>query len=467
MEYNLQGRLSKITITTSTGTVVQEYTYDDNGIKVRQTQTGDGASTDTTYLVDFLNHTGYAQVLEETEHGADGNIAKIITYTIGHDVISQFSTAMEAQVVALGGVGASLFFLYDGHGSNRGVTDANGKILQRYNYDAYGNAIGFNPADAFTNLLYSGEQFNPTSGLQYLRARWYNPQAGRFNRVDPFAGNIDDPQSLHKYAYTHNNPIMGIDPSGYFSLIELFNVTTIIGMLSGALIGGIRGGAKGALAGLAMGGTLAFPMALLGLSISVGIAAVTGLSMAAATGITVAGFTTYGLYSGVDAYMNAENDRERIAACMSIVLVIGGATYSSYNIMKMPKLPPNSADKTLLFPKSKSEWGAFLSEIYAFFKGEVVVAREVTILSGGVRARVDLVTKNIFTGRYTLVESKYGPNANFTPNQNVVYQKIRKDGAVIVGYTADAAGMPYGTVLRPQSVRIDQWDHANPAYTSF
>jgi RHS repeat-associated protein len=72
-----------------------------------------------------------------------------------------------------------------------------------------------------TSLLYSGEQTDKT-GLQYLRARYYDPRIGRFNRLDPFAGNFTDPLSLHKYLYVHGDPINGIDPSG-----ELF--TDIVG----------------------------------------------------------------------------------------------------------------------------------------------------------------------------------------------------------------------------------------------
>ncbi len=48
----------------------------------------------------------------------------------------------------------------------------------------------------------------------YLRARYYDLSNGRFNRLDPFAGNMGDSQSLHKYAYVHGDPVQGIDPSG-------------------------------------------------------------------------------------------------------------------------------------------------------------------------------------------------------------------------------------------------------------
>jgi RHS repeat-associated protein len=62
--------------------------------------------------------------------------------------------------------------------------------------------------------LYSGEQFDSKIGQQYLRARYYDPATGRFYRLDPFFGNLSDPLSLHKYLYTHADPVNEIDPNG-------------------------------------------------------------------------------------------------------------------------------------------------------------------------------------------------------------------------------------------------------------
>jgi RHS repeat-associated protein len=84
--------------------------------------------------------------------------------------------------------------------------------------------------------LYSGEQFDSKIGQQYLRARYYDPATGRFNRIDPFFGNLDDLQSLHKYLYTHGNPVNGIDPSGR-SLAGV-SISIAIGAGLGALVGG-------------------------------------------------------------------------------------------------------------------------------------------------------------------------------------------------------------------------------------
>jgi len=95
-------------------------------------------------------------------------------------------------------------------------------------YDAYGMMLGGNPSTpAATNLLYTGEQFDTNAQQYYLRARYYNPSNGRFNRIDPYSGNQQDPQSLHKYTYCHANPVNNIDPSGNISIMNV-SITTVI-----------------------------------------------------------------------------------------------------------------------------------------------------------------------------------------------------------------------------------------------
>ncbi len=231
--YNLQGRMSDVDIDSYSGGVLtrrvsEEYVYDNAGMRVRATETvdadGDGTvdSTKVTeYLNDPRNHTGYAQALEERV--VQDSVESIKTYTIGHDVIAQTSAA------------DAYFLLADGHGSTRALVDALAQVMQRYSYDAYGNTLGFDPVNALTSLLYSGETFDAATGLHYLRARFYDPATGRFNRLDPFSGFISDPASLHKYAYCIGDPINGIDPSGRFTLIETLKTSAILGVISGTV----------------------------------------------------------------------------------------------------------------------------------------------------------------------------------------------------------------------------------------
>jgi RHS repeat-associated protein len=62
--------------------------------------------------------------------------------------------------------------------------------------------------------FYRGEQFDADLSLYYLRARYYNPQTGRFLSRDPEDGNAKDPQSLHKYLYAGGDPVNWADPIG-------------------------------------------------------------------------------------------------------------------------------------------------------------------------------------------------------------------------------------------------------------
>ncbi len=45
-------------------------------------------------------------------------------------------------------------------------------------------------------------------------ARWMNPDTGRFHTMDSYEGDQENPISLHKYLYCHDNPANGTDPSG-------------------------------------------------------------------------------------------------------------------------------------------------------------------------------------------------------------------------------------------------------------
>src|SRR5712691_10078336 len=61
------------------------------------------------------------------------------------------------------------------------------------------------------------------TGLYYYRARYYDPNAGRFYSEDP----IDFDGAINFYQYVNNNPPIGVDPWGLSTLV--FDRTT--GML--------------------------------------------------------------------------------------------------------------------------------------------------------------------------------------------------------------------------------------------
>jgi len=155
----------------------------------------------TTYLVeDDVNPTGLPQVFEES---ANGIVQR--TYTHGLQRISENQQIQGAWTPS--------FYGYDGFGSVRQLTSLAGGVTDSYNYDAFGNLLS-SPGPTPNNYLYRGEQFDSDLGLYYLRARYYNPQTGRFMSRDPEDGNVKDPATLHKYLYAGGDPVNAIDPRG-------------------------------------------------------------------------------------------------------------------------------------------------------------------------------------------------------------------------------------------------------------
>jgi RHS repeat-associated protein len=173
--------------------------YNGDGLRVVKTASG----TNTFYLVDDRNPTGYPQVLEEwTASGGATNLSK--TYTYGLSLLTD-----------------SVGYLYgqDGHGSTRFLIGALGSVVENYTYDAYGNIIN-SYGTSTTTRLYCGEEWDPDLGFYYLRSRYMNPNTGRFWTMDLFEGSQIFPISLHKYLYCEVNPICLTDPSGRIATIS-------------------------------------------------------------------------------------------------------------------------------------------------------------------------------------------------------------------------------------------------------
>ncbi len=86
-----------------------------------------------------------------------------------------------------------------------------------------------------TPLGFAGEWHDSATGLQYLRARWYQPATGRFTQVDPFPGVLSLPATQHPYQYALNNPLRYTDPSGEFVLPAGLALVVAAGFLAGVL----------------------------------------------------------------------------------------------------------------------------------------------------------------------------------------------------------------------------------------
>ena len=110
-------------------------------------------------------------------------------------------------------------------GSTRLITDGNGTIIDRRAYKAFGETrMGGSPSSATASAGYVGTLGVETdsTGLLFMRNRYYSPTLGRFIQMDPIGLGGED---VNVYAYVKNDAIIHVDPYGF----QRENLTTAAG----------------------------------------------------------------------------------------------------------------------------------------------------------------------------------------------------------------------------------------------
>ncbi len=209
--YNAANKLIRATTQKGNSVAVEEYEYDYAG-----NRTVKKSENDYTYYLNDLSGN-LTNVLAETDKSNNEECY----YTLGADLISQERSSNIS------------YYIADGHGSVRMLTDKSGAVTDTYDFDAWGVMISSNGVTE-NNYLYCGEQYDTATGFYYLRARYMDPATGTFTTMDTYQGSIFDPVSLHKYLYANANPVTNSDPTGYFSLAEFSVADAINGILDKA-----------------------------------------------------------------------------------------------------------------------------------------------------------------------------------------------------------------------------------------
>ena len=232
--YNAENKLIKATVQNGSLVIEESYTYDYQGN--RTSKTTHKSNGEIEYIKYLNDNSSLTNVLAEID---ENGTAKCV-YTIGADLVSQERD------------GKVSVYLYDGHGSVVGLANESGVVTDTYSYDAFGNLLK-SKGSTKNCYRYCGEQFDETTGLYYLRARYMDTSTGRFISQDSYAGSISDPVSLHKYLYANANPVTYSDPSGYFSLGELVGCTSVLEVLTKSagfiMLNALRGAIAGAICG--------------------------------------------------------------------------------------------------------------------------------------------------------------------------------------------------------------------------
>src|SRR5260370_26625945 len=95
------------------------------------------------------------------------------------------------------------------------VTDSTGGIVSRIELDPWGADTNRSSNAAFQPHKYTKYERDGNASDEAMFRR-FNRYHSRFDQPDPYGGSYDfsDPQSLNRYAYTQNDPVNFIDPSG-------------------------------------------------------------------------------------------------------------------------------------------------------------------------------------------------------------------------------------------------------------
>ncbi len=199
----------------SSGQLVS-FTYDAIGRRV-----GKLIETDTTVYVYSDD-----QVVAEYSNNNSGSLSPDRKYVYGRyldEVLLMLSDTGNGE--------EPFYYHYNRRNSVIGVTDDMGDVAERYHFTPYGRTAILAP-DGLTKrslstignpYLFTGRRMDGETGLYYFRARFYDPEQGRFLSRDP-SGYAD---GMGMYEYVAGNPLNYSDPTGMKFIIDRKPILTI------------------------------------------------------------------------------------------------------------------------------------------------------------------------------------------------------------------------------------------------
>ena len=206
--WNADGRLAGVVIVTPSSRVEVTYEYDLEGIlKSQSVRRRDGARDETEYrefCFETVGHGGMAMLLEMMEERNGMRMTR--SFLHGHELEGWVEDGQICHVWA------------DGSHGIRGISQDG--VNTSFTTDAWGWANM--PHDGFG---YAGEWQDATTGLIYLRGRFYWPEIRRFISADRHPADFKTPQTWHRYAYCLDDPVNNCDPQGEFVMTATMIMT--------------------------------------------------------------------------------------------------------------------------------------------------------------------------------------------------------------------------------------------------
>jgi RHS repeat-associated protein len=166
------------------------YTYDPAGRRIAKAVDG---TTAVKYVYDG------AQCIAEY----DGNNNLLRKYIFGPGIDEPVS------MIDVEHSNATYYYHFDALGSVVALTNSSGSTVEVYEYSVYGQ-VAASDANNPNRFMFTGRESDQETGLYYYRARYYNPEIGRFLQPDP----VGYDAGMNLYRYCRNSPLGRIDPLG-------------------------------------------------------------------------------------------------------------------------------------------------------------------------------------------------------------------------------------------------------------
>jgi RHS repeat-associated protein len=177
-------------VTVTRGNTTTNLTYDGDGVRAKKVEVG--TTTSTTYYISN-------------------------DYEIKDSTPIKYIFAGNLRVAEIeGSVSPTVHIYHKDHlGSSTAMTNSAGAKVEGTEYLPFGEMRSHSGLDV-SDYMYNDHEVDISSNLYNYDARMYDPVIGRFLSPDTFVQEYTNPQSLNRYSYCINNPLIYIDPSGHF-----------------------------------------------------------------------------------------------------------------------------------------------------------------------------------------------------------------------------------------------------------
>jgi RHS repeat-associated protein len=140
------------------------------------------------------------------------NISETLYYSFGGDTV-----AMR--------VDGELSWIFSDQLGSTGITyQADGSGTSRQFYYPFGGIRNLDGAPVVdTDVGFTGQRLDASTGLMFYQARYYDPLTARFISADTIVPDPGNPQDFNRYTYVRNNPLGYVDPSGNFPILDCVN----------------------------------------------------------------------------------------------------------------------------------------------------------------------------------------------------------------------------------------------------